>query len=252
MTDAPVDDREPGPPSPASDAAVAAVIQTSNDLRAPWAAGVAGILFAVLFTLALVLLRTQPLLTAGDEGVRDIFAAGGTTLAAIGGLYCAPFAGIAFLWFIAVVRDQIGEREDRFFATVFLGSGLIFVTLVLVASAVATSLLVSVNYLGQPPPTSADVAHARALAYTLLFVFATRVGAVFMITTATISLRIGAFPRVLAFAGYAVAAALLIGVGFFDWIILVLPLWVAVLSGYVLRRERSRRRAPAAAPAGSS
>jgi hypothetical protein len=44
---------------------------------------------------------------------------------ALVGLYLAPFAGIAFLWFIAAIRSQLGEREDRFFATVFLGSGLL-------------------------------------------------------------------------------------------------------------------------------
>lgn len=40
-------------------------------------------------------------------------------------LNLVPFAGIAFLWFIGVVRDRIGPREDRFFASVFLGSGLL-------------------------------------------------------------------------------------------------------------------------------
>jgi MFS family permease len=37
-----------------------------------------------------------------------------------------PFAGIAFFWFTGVIRDHIGDREDRFFATVFLGSGIAF------------------------------------------------------------------------------------------------------------------------------
>ena len=35
-----------------------------------------------------------------------------------------PFAGIAFLWFIGVVRDGFGRYEDKFFASVFLGSGI--------------------------------------------------------------------------------------------------------------------------------
>ncbi len=52
-------------------------------------------------------------------------------------LNLVPFAGIAFLWFIGVLRDRIGEREDRFFATVFLGSGLLFVAMMFVAVAVA-------------------------------------------------------------------------------------------------------------------
>jgi hypothetical protein len=36
------------------------------------------------------------------------------------GLNLIPFAGIAFLWFIGVIRDRIGAHEDRFFATVLL------------------------------------------------------------------------------------------------------------------------------------
>ncbi len=53
-----------------------------------------------------------------------------------------PFAGIAFLWFIGVVRDRLGEGEDRFFATVFLGSGLLFVAMLFVSGADASALLV--------------------------------------------------------------------------------------------------------------
>ena len=50
------------------------------------------------------------------------------------GLNPVPFAGIAFLWFIGVLRDRLGEFEDRFFSTVFLGSGFLFLAM-LFASA---------------------------------------------------------------------------------------------------------------------
>ena len=36
------------------------------------------------------------------------------------GLNLEPFGGIAFLRFMGVFRDRVGEREDRFFATDFL------------------------------------------------------------------------------------------------------------------------------------
>ena len=42
-----------------------------------------------------------------------------------------PFAAIAFLWFIGVVRDHIGDQEDRYFATVFPGSGVLFLAMML-------------------------------------------------------------------------------------------------------------------------
>ena len=45
-----------------------------------------------------------------------------------------PFAGIAFLWFMGVLRDRFGQQEDRFFATVFLGSGLLFLAMLFAAS----------------------------------------------------------------------------------------------------------------------
>src|SRR3954452_18566865 len=147
------------------EAAIPAVIADARrDIRAPWAAGIAGILFAILFTAAMVVLRTQPLLSADDPGVAQVFASNSDTLAVIGGLYLAPFSGVAFLWFIAVVRDQIGAREDQFFATVFIGSGLLFVAMLFAASAVASSLFVGVDYLRQPAPRVDEVALVRSLA----------------------------------------------------------------------------------------
>ena len=126
-----------------------AIEEANESIKAPWAAGVAGLLFAALFTSAVFLVRSSPTVGATTEELRVIYATGQDQPALIAGLYLMPFAGIMFLWFIAVIRDQIGEREDRFFATVFLGSGLIFVSTLFVASAVATSPSVGVRYLDQ-------------------------------------------------------------------------------------------------------
>jgi hypothetical protein len=157
-------------------------------------------------------------------------------------LYLAPLAGIMFLWFVAVVRDQIGEREDRFFATVFFGSGLLFVALLYVAIGVASTPIVSVRYLGQPAPSASEIAVIRAMSYTFLFAFGTRAAAVFLLAMSTIGIRSAVFPRWLAISGYVISLVLLVLVVAWDWIILVLPAWIAVVSLYILRRERSRRR----------
>ncbi len=217
--------------------------EAGRQLRAPWAAAVAGLLFAFLFTAALVLLRSQSLVGASDDEIVRIFASGEDLPGVIGGLYLAPFAGIMFLWFVAVIRDQVGDREDRFFATVFLGSGLIFVATLFAASAVASAPLVGPRYLGLPPPTAAAVEDARVLSYTLLFAFATRAGAVFLLVTATLGLRSGTFPRWFTWTGYALGVVLLVAVAVLDWVILVLPAWVAVVSLFILRRERASRSA---------
>ena len=148
-----------------------------------------------------------------------------------------------FLWFVAVIRDQIGDREDRFFATVFFGSGILFVALLFVASAIAIVPSVSVRYLDQPAPSSAVVDVLRALAYTTTFAFENRAAGVFLLATATIGLKTGVFPRWFSGISYLLGAVLLIAVTFWDWAILVLPAWVAVVSVFILLRERSRGRA---------
>jgi len=214
-----------------------------RQLRAPWAASIAGLLFALLFTGALVLIRSQPMLAASDEQLIRQFATGQDLSGVIGGLYLAPFAGIMFLWFIAVIRDQIGEREDRFFATVFFGSGLLFVALWFATVAVASWPIVAVRYLGQSAPTAREIEVTRALSYALLFAFGTRAAAVFLLAMSTIGIKSGVFPRWFTRAGYVVGGVLLLVVVFWDWIILVLPAWVAMVSLYILRRERARRRA---------
>jgi hypothetical protein len=212
--------------------------QAGRQIRAPWAASIAGILFSVLFTLALALLRSQP---DTAEELRQLFTTGQDQAVVIGGLYLAPFAGIMFLWFVAVIRDQIGEREDRFFATVFFGSGLLFVALLFMAAAVASTPTTLVDYLGQAPPSTEAIVLVRALAYTILFAFATRAAAVFMLATAAIGIRSGVFPRWFALAGFLLGLALMVAVSFADWVILVLPAWVAFVSVFILRRERARR-----------
>jgi len=227
------------PDGPARPAAipVPAIEEARRQVRAPWAAGVAGLLFSALFTAALLLLR----IPANRSDILQRFASGEDLAIVIGGMYLAPFAGIMFLWFVAVIRDQIGEREDRFFATVFFGSGLLFVALLFAAAAVVSTPAAAVQFMGQAPLSAEAVGLLRALAYTLLFAFATRGAAVFMIAAATIGIRSGVFPRWFALTGYLLGVVLLVAVSFADWFILVLPAWVAVVSLFILRRERARR-----------
>ena len=206
--------------------------EAGRQLRAPWAASVAGLLFSVMFTAALVLVRSE---------VNGGTAAGQSTAMVIGGLYLAPFAGIMFLWFVAVIRDQIGEREDRFFATVFFGSGLLFVGLLFTTAAVVSTPTTLVQFLGEEPLSAESMSLLRGLGYTLLFALATRAAAVFMLATATIGIKSGVFPRWFALIGALLGLVLLVAVSFYDWLILVLPGWVAVVSLFILRRERARR-----------
>jgi hypothetical protein len=158
-------------------------------------------------------------------------------------LQLVPFAGIAFLWFIGVIRDRLGDREDRFFATVFLGSGLLFVAMLFAAAAVAGSLVTGFRGgVHASAESSQTWRFGGSLAHTLLTTYGMRMAAVFMITAATITLRHGVIPRWLGVAGYASALALLLGVNVVGWLELLFPLFVLAVSIHLL--VESLRREP--------
>jgi hypothetical protein len=107
-------------------------------------------------------------------------------------LNLVPFAGIAFLWLIGVVRESLGDVEDRLFSTVFLGSGLLFLALLFVGTADSASLLEMLD----GASADADVyAYGCDSAQTLLSVYGMRMAAVFTLSVSTVGLRTGAIPR---------------------------------------------------------
>lgn len=203
-----------------------------RSLRTPRSAAAAGIAFSLLFGIGLLVMRWAVPADPADAG--DWLVDGSRRQAVLVTLGVVPFAGIAFLWFIGVVRDRIGEAEDRFFATVFLGSGLLFVALLFVSAAVALALVDSAG--DDPGALVASEAWTtgRHLAYTLLTVYAMRMAAVFMIATSTILRLSETGPRWLSTTGYAIAVVLLLVAGVFAWIELLFPLWVLAVSIHIL------------------
>jgi hypothetical protein len=158
-----------------------------------------------------------------------------------------PFAGIAFLWFIGVVRDRLGEYEDRLFATVFLGSGLLFLAMLFSSAAIAGGIVIA--YGGSPAAliNSETYAFARAATFVILNTYAVKMAGVFMISTGTLFLRTKVTPRWMALLGYALALLLLVSISHVSWAILVFPLWILLISVYILI-ENYRRGPGAAAP----
>ena len=205
---------------------------------APRSAGLAGILFSVLFVASLLLASARPPEGLGDLAFVAWYEANAVTSVTFAALYLAPFAGIAFLWFIGVIRARIGANEDQFFATVFLGSGLLFVAMYWAAAAVLASLVAGNRFDAAPPLGVRGLETVRSVAFSFVFVMAARAAAVFMIVTCTIAWRTTAiFPRPLTIAGYLIAALMLLSLSFLQWIVLLFPLWVYVASGYILVAE---------------
>ena len=222
---------------------------TRSGLRTPRAAAIAGILFALLLGLAFVLIFiSQPAdPTKPGAWLADPSRRGAVAVA----LNLVPFAGIAFLWFIGVVRDRIGQQEDRFFATVFLGSGLLFIAMLFTGAAFAAGL----GSLATATPSASasnpgTLVIGRDITVLLLRVYGMRMAAVFTMSAATITLRTKVIPPWIGFAGIAVAIVLLISIGLTPWVALLFPAWIFVLSVEILRT--GLRRPPDAADAASA
>ena len=214
--------------------------ESSQRAATPIAGSIAGILFAVLFGACVLIIRfsINDLATSPQTWVQN----GAPKLRFAVAL--VPFAGLFFLWFIAVARERLGRHEDQFFATVFLGSGLLFIAMMFAAAASAGAIVAAIGKASSAGfATSTTYVFARRFIAQIFNVYALRMAAVFLISQATLWLRTGVMPRWMAFVTYAVAVLLLFVVTQAYWVILVFPAWVFLVSSYILV-TRLRRSAP--------
>ena len=207
-----------------------AVTLTRTRMRTPRSAAVAGIIFSVLLMTIFFLLRMFAPADPLEPSAWLVTGSGAVTLA----LNLVPFAGICFLWFIGVLRDRLGQLEDRFFATVFFGSALLFLGTLFAAAAVVGAIILVFAAEPDQIMTSTSLRFARALAYSLMNIYAIKMAGVFMISTSTLAIYTGLAPRWLALLRYVSAAVLLLGSSYITWGFMVLPLWVLLLSIHVL------------------
>ncbi|WP_432585334.1 hypothetical protein ABVG11_03815 [Streptomyces sp. HD1123-B1] len=200
-------------------------------LRTPRAAGAAGMLSALLLGTVVVLVHAAIPDHPTDAGA---WLADGSSRDSLNvALQLVPFAGIFFLWFMGAVRDYVGAAEDKFFATLFFGSGVLYLAVIFVLAAAVGGLLALAG-----SASSAQLRmweYGRHLTLVLLSSYSTRIAAVFVLSATTLCHRLGMFPRWLTWSGYAVAVVLLFVVSTDAWFALVFPLWVLVVSTRVLR-----------------
>ena len=199
-------------------------------MKAPRAAAIAGILFSVLLIGGLLLFRLSVRADPLEAGAWLKTSSKTIALA----LNLIPFAGIVFLWFIGVLRDRLGELEDRFFATVFLGSGLLFLAMLFASAALGGGIVIA--YTAKPAELlgSPTFTFARAATYEVMNLYAVKMAAVFMISTSTLAIRTGVFARWMALLGYAFALFLLLSGRYIEWILMLFPMWVLLISFYIL------------------
>jgi hypothetical protein len=200
---------------------------TARFWRSRRSAAVAGIVFGVLLLVALTMLR----IALSEDTLQSLQVDAQRRGLIRLSLHLVPFAGIAFLWFIGVIRDQLGNVEDRLFSTVFLGSGLLFLAMLFVGAVLSSGLLAM--FAG--PSVNADLfAYGRNATQTLISVYAMRMAAVFTISVSTVGLRTSAMPRWVSYIGYLVALILLVAAGEHRWFQLLFPAWVLLVSVVIL------------------
>ncbi|MET8803560.1 hypothetical protein [Streptomyces sp. NPDC004546] len=212
-------------------------------LQTPRAAGLAGVVFALLLAATIVLVRLGM-----PEGADAVTAQGFTDSARRGALQTAlalvPFAGIFFLWFMGTIRAHVGAVEDRFLATVLLGSGLVF-TATLFGAAAAAGAVLSVAHPAGTAPAPASWDFGRHFAYTMMTGYAMRMAAVFVSVVSVIGHRLGVLPRRLTALGFLTALTLLFVSSNVPWSELVFPGWSLVLSVHILLASGRPRVPPA-------
>lgn len=217
-------------------------------IRSLRAASLAGIAFSVLIVIGLTLLRSQPSADATAAELEEYYLDDWNRSRVLLGLTASSFAAIAFLWFMAVIRRQVGEREDQFFSTVFLGSGLVFLSLFLTTAAASAAPALAIEFADAAVPSSGTVGLLKGYVWGLFSVVGVRMAAVFMLTTSTLGLRTHALPRWLGFLGVGLAVAMLVAATFSAPIGQLFALWVAVVSIELLvRRDKVE---PATEPSG--
>jgi hypothetical protein len=203
------------------------------ELRTPKAAAIAGVLCSTLLITMFLLLRSAIPADPREQG--QWLSSGLSRVQVV--LNLLPFAAAAFLWFIGFLRDRLGQREDRFFSTMFLGSGLLFLGMLFTLAALMGGILIA--YSIQPHATTDSAAFhiARAASYEIANIYMTKMAAIFIFATSKVTYHTGIVPRWLAFVGYALAVSLLFGSYYLTWSFLIFPLWMLLISGWIAKSD---------------
>ena len=228
MTDGHPGSAEPGASASAIEAEVGRRGSVPQRVRSIEAAAVAGIAFAALAAVAISLLSSFPDLES-DEQLTDWFSDTGNQTTMIIGCNLVAISSIMFLWFVAVIRRRLGDLEDRFFGTVFLGSALAYVATWMGYGAALAAPAAAMAHLDGATVTTSSATNSVGLGAAFLLMIGPRIQAVFVLVTSTLIMRSKVLPAWLAIVGYIAALGMLVlpliaeplGLGFPVWVFLV-------------------------------
>jgi hypothetical protein len=202
-----------------------------RELRSPPSAAIAGIAYGVLMTISMVLLSRMSRVDPADL-TPDILQRWSRTASLALGL--VPFAGIAFLWFTGVIRDRLGVLEDRFFSTIFFGSGIITVVLMFIWAATGGAVFGTFALAGDRLADNDVYIFGLALVNEIVGNYSVRMAGVYMTSIGALWTRTGAMPRWLSIITFVVALGFLFFANSIRQARFVFPGWVLLVSVYIL------------------
>lgn len=211
-------------------------------------AAIAGIVFVILYAISYYLLGQSPLGDATDAEIAAYYADGRTLTLTLAGMFIVPYAGIAFLYFMVMLRAMAQATRIRFsrvLGNVQFGAGLVFLALVFAAAGAQVATTASMQFADM----QADPVAVRILPFyssTLLVMFAMRMASMFVFTTVSIGWATRLIPSWFRWLSYLVGVLLLLAATFAAWFALLFAGWVLVLCGLILWRRAQSGAVPAA------
>ncbi len=200
-------------------------------------AAIAAIAFAVLYVTALFGVMDLPEEGDSDAAVLATYTDTGKRAGLTAGVYLLAGAGLAFIWFLASLRERLRRDDvgDRLSSIAFAG-GLVYTAMLFTAGAAFGVLPLAIG-VGEFEAEAVDPALARVLVqlgFTILLIYGLLAAAVMVVAVSLAALRTALLPRWLTLAGFVVAVLLLFGPVYMPQ--LLVPLW-AVAVGLALTRR---------------
>lgn len=203
--------------------------------------GVLGAAFSILFLLSLWLLSSVPRPRDGDQAFEDFYSSDERRKVVIVGLYLLPLSAVAFIWFLAALRQWVAKTwpiDRQIIGTVQLLSGFAFITLAL-ASAAASVIPAAAIELSDQPLDPALARQFPLYGNALLLIFGIRMSAMFVMTTANMGLKSGALPKWFAYLSFLLAVILFLSYSLSIWLVVGFPVWIFALGILIIYNARN-------------
>ncbi|MCO5218287.1 MAG: hypothetical protein M9909_05535 [Thermomicrobiales bacterium] len=194
----------------------------------------AGLLFSTLAMICFLIIPGR------DQRQLDTYA-GGDSVTRFLALYVFPIAGISFIWFIVPLRMWISQRMpgrvNALLSNIQLVSGIVFLVLFFTSAA---ALSIGNVVLADDSGTTYNVTSFGFPQYghALFFVFASRMGAMFVFSTTSIVRQTDIFPVWFIWLGYSVGLFMLLSASFNQALFFVFPVWILLLCLLVINHLR--------------